>query len=454
MTTTQKSSFDYKSFIKMVAALVIPMALQNLINVGISSIDVIMLGAVNQTVLSGASLGSQVFFILNLILFGLSSGASVLIAQYWGKKDIDTIETVFGYAMKISCLVGLLFTIVTFIFPTEIMHIFSSESDVIAEGAKYLRVVCLSYVVSAISMVYLNTMRCVERVMIATWAYLASMITNIIVNGFLIFGLWIFPEIGIVGAAVGTVCARIVELIIIIFYNIFINKTLPFRFKILLKKDKLLFKDFKKYSLPVIFNELIWGLGISAGAAIIGHIGKDAVSANSVVQVVRQLSMVVAFGVSSATAITLGKSIGEGKTKEARIYGDKFVLLSFLTGIMGTVVVLISRPIALEFMTLTPAAKELLSFMMIAMSVYVIGQSLNTTLIVGVFRSGGDTLYGLFVDIVFLWCISILSGFVAAFILKLDVHIVYLLLLADEICKLPFTLIRYKSYKWLRDITR
>lgn len=455
MSSNNKTkSFDYGAFIKMVAALVVPMALQNLINVGISSVDVIMLGKVSETVLSGASLGNQVYFILNLILFGLSSGASVLVAQYWGKKDMESIETVFGMAMKISCLVGALFTVVTFFFPTELMHIFSNEADVINEGAKYLRIVCLSYVISAITMVYLNTMRCVEKVMIATWTYLLSMITNIVINGILIFGLFGFPRLEVEGAAIGTVIARLAELTLVIIYNIFVNKTLPFKFSILFKKNKLLAKDFLKYSSPVILNELMWGLGISAVAAIIGHMGKSAVSANSVVQVTRQLAMVVAFGVSSATAIILGKSIGEGKTDEAKTYGDKFVLLSILTGLAGSVIILIVRPIAISVMSITPEAKELLSYMMLIMCVYVVCQSLNTTLIVGVFRSGGDTVFGLIADLVFLWGVSIFTGFLAAFVFKLDIHLVYLFLVADEVCKIPFTVARYKSYKWLKNITR
>ncbi len=449
-----KSNFDYSAFIKMVAALVIPMALQNLINVGISSTDVIMLGKVSETVLSGASLANQVYFILNLILFGLSSGASVLVAQYWGKKDMESIETVFGMAMKFSCIVGILFTIVTFLFPTQLMHIFSSEADVIKEGANYLQLVCLSYVISAITMVYLNTMRCVEKVMIATLTYFLSLIVNIIVNGLLIFGLFGLPVMGVRGAAIGTIVARLVELTVVIIYNKFFNKTLPFHFKILFKKNKLLSQDFVKYSLPVIFNELMWGLGISAVAAIIGHMGKTAVSANSVVQVARQLAMVVGFGISSATAIVLGKCIGEGKTEDARVYGDKFVVLSIITGLFGSLVIFIVRPIAISLMEITPEAKDLLSYMMLIMCLYVVCQSLNTTLIVGVFRSGGDTVYGLITDLVFLWGISIFTGFLAAFVFKLDVHIVYLFLVADEVCKIPFTLTRYKSYKWLKNITR
>lgn len=442
-----------KSFLKMVAILVIPMALQNLINVGITSIDVIMLGRVNATVLSGASLGSQINFIMNLLLFGISSGASVLVAQYWGKNDTKAIATIFGISVKLSFLIGLAFTIVTFFLPSQLMMIFSNNDQVIREGSKYLQIVCFSYFISAITMIYLNTMRCLERVMIATWTYFTSMISNIIINYFLIFGPFGLPKLGIRGAAIGTVCARLIELLIIIVYNSK-NKDLPFKLSYLFLKNKELSKDFRKYSTPVIVNELLWGTGMSAIAAIIGHMGTSAVAANSVVQVARQLSMVVGFGVASAAAITIGKAIGENDIARAKDFGSRFLKLSLCTGIAGSLVVLIFRPIALQLMSLPSDSKELLSYMMLLMAIYVIGQGLNTTMIVGIFRSGGDTMFGLLADTGALWGVSILTGFLAAFVFKLDIHIVYIFLLSDELIKTPISLLRYKSHRWLRNVTR
>lgn len=324
-----------KEFYRKVLILILPIALQNLINVGISSMDVIMLGRVGENVLSGASLGSQINFIMSLLLFGIMSGASVLIAQYWGKRELTAIEKVFGMAMKISACVGICFMVVTLAIPELLMSIFTNDSEVIAYGAQYLQIVCFSYLLIPVTMTYLNTMRSMERVKIATVVYLTSMIVNFIVNAVLIFGLAGFPAIGVRGAAVGTVTARMVEVLIIVIYDKKINDVLPFHFSYLFLKDSLLWKDFMKYSLPVMANELFWGAGVASISAIVGHLGSAAVAANSVAQVVRQLAMVISFGVGSAAAIMIGKVIGEGKKELAADYGKKICVVKCRNRISG-----------------------------------------------------------------------------------------------------------------------
>lgn len=445
---------EKKQFYRTVLALLVPMALQNLINVGISSVDVIMLGRVGEKVLSGASLGSQVQFIMSLVLFGLTSGASVLIAQYWGKGDKDSIATVFGIAMKTAALVGIFFAIVTECMPKRIMTLFTNDTEVILQGIEYLRIVAISYAISAITMVYLNTMRGMERVAIATVTYLTSMIVNIVVNGLLIFGLFSFPKMGIAGAAIGTLLARMVELLVVLFYNWKKNDVLPFRISFLFRKNSLLFRDFVKYSIPVVFNELMWGAGVSTIAAILGHMGSSAVAANSVAQVVRQLATVVAFGVASTTAILIGKAIGEGKLDIAKEYGKRFRRLGIITGIAGAIVVLLARPIVLEAFTLSVESRYYLGIMMLVMSYFVVGQSYNTTLIVGIFRGGGDTLFGLILDVSVMWGISIAFGALGAFFFDFSVPLVYIILLSDEVIKIPITTWRYRTYRWLQNVTR
>lgn len=442
---------ENKQFYKSVFALVLPMALQNLINTGISSTDVIMLGKVGEKTLSGSSLGSQVFFILSLFLFGITSGGAVLIAQYWGKGDTDTIKKIFGLEMKYGMLVSIFFTLVTFLFADPIMHIFTNDSAVVSEGVQYLKIVCISYAISAFTMVYLNTMRSMEQVIIATIVYLCSLITNIIANYIFIFTPL---NMGIRGAALGTVLARTLELVIVLVYDKKFNPVCRFRFSYLKMKDKVISHDFGKYSLPVIINEVAWGAGVSCISAIIGHLGSAATAANSVVQVTRQLAMVITFGIANATAILIGKTIGEGNPEKARLYGRKFLQLAVITGCLGSVVVLIARPVALSFMVLSPLASKYLSYMMFVMAYFVIGQAINTVLIVGVFRAGGDTKFGLFLDMTFMWGISILLGFIAAFVIKFPVIVVYMILLSDEILKIPVSLYRYRSYKWLKNVTK
>lgn len=452
--TEDKMDINWKNFYKQVCLLIIPMALQNLINVGVQAADVFMLGRVGEKVLSGASLAGQIQFIMTLILFGTTSGATVLTAQYWGKKDTRTIEKILGMGMLIGIGGALAFALAAELIPETLLRIYTNDPEVIAEGAKYLRIVALSYVIMAATQVYLYIMRSIERVVIATVVYGASLIVNIIVNAVLIFGLMGFPKMGIEGAAIGTLISRILGLMIVIWYAKFRNKVVRFHLNDMWNIDKVLLKDFLFYATPVILNELVWGMGSSANTAVIGHLGSAAVAANSVVQVVRELSTVVVFGVSNATAIYLGKTIGERQYELAKAYGRRFAVLSVITGFIAAGIILVSAPAVSRFMTLSPEAKSYLMFMFFVMSYFALCQAINTTLVVGVFRSGGDTRFGLRLDATTMWCCSILLGAIAAFVFRASVPVVYVLLMSDEVIKVPITVKRFLEYKWIKNVTR
>ena len=452
--TEDKMDINWKNFYKQVCLLIIPMALQNLINVGVQAAGVFMLGRVGEKVLSGASLAGQIQFIMTLILFGTTSGATVLTAQYWGKKDTRTIEKILGMGMLIGIGGALAFALAAELIPETLLRIYTNDPEVIAEGVKYLRIVALSYVIMAATQVYLYIMRSIERVVIATVVYGASLIVNIIVNAVLIFGLMGFPKMGIEGAAIGTLISRILGLMIVIWYAKFRNKVVRFHLSDMWNIDKVLLKDFLFYATPVILNELVWGMGSSANTAVIGHLGSAAVAANSVVQVVRELSTVVVFGVSNATAIYLGKTIGERQYELAKAYGRRFAVLSVITGFIAAGIILVSAPAVSRFMTLSPEAKSYLMFMFFVMSYFALCQAINTTLVVGVFRSGGDTRFGLRLDATTMWCCSILLGAIAAFVFRASVPVVYVLLMSDEVIKVPITVKRFLGYKWIKNVTR
>ena len=339
---------ERNAFYKKAASLILPMALQNLINVGVTATDIILLGKVGETVLSGASLAGQIQFIMTLIFFGVTSGASVLIAQYWGKKDVDAIEKVMGIALKIAVVTGALFTAAALIFSGYLMRIYTAEPAVIAEGVKYLRIVGISYLFNAVSMVYLNLIRSVERVIISTVVYALSLALNFIIDVILIFGYLGFAPMGVKGAAIGTLIARILEFVIMAIYAVWMNDTVKIRLRYCLHMDPVLLGDFFKYALPVTFNEMAWGVAFSMNAAIIGHLGSAAVAANSVAQVVRQLAMVISFGVSSAAAIMVGKAIGEADS------------VSVVCGVVGAGLVLLLRPFVISQMTLSALAADYL----------------------------------------------------------------------------------------------
>lgn len=435
-------------------ALVIPMAMQNLINTGVSACDVFMLGKVGETALSASSLARQVQYIMSLFLFGLTSGATVLTAQYWGKGDKDTIERILAMGMRMAVTITLVFTLVSLLIPETLMRIFTGELEVIREGTKYLRIVSLSYTVIGITDVYLYIMRSVERIKIATLVYLSSLICNVILNAVFIFGMFGCPAMGIQGAALATLLARILELILVIGYAKIYNREILFRMEYFFHMDSSLLKDFLVCAVPVVLNEVLWGIANSASTAILGHMGSAAVAANSVAQVTKEMSMVVSFGISNAAAIYLGKTIGEKKYKHARVYADRFIKLSILLGMGSALIILLSSQVILLLLSMTALTKAYLRYMMFVMAYYAVAQALDETVIVGIFRSGGDTKFGLIIDLASMWGCSVLFGAAAAFVFHCSVPVVYVLLMSDELVKIPIIWKRYRRCSWIKNMTR
>lgn len=444
-----------KSFGRTVLSLVLPLAIQNLINVAVNGADVFMLQMISETSLSAASMAGQVYFILTLILFGLSSGAAVLTAQYWGKRDVRTVEKVMGMTVRFAVTVSMVFFIVAFCFPRAVMSVLTDVPAVIDEGVPYLRIMACSYPITAVTIICLNVLRTVEKVNISTAVYLLSLFTNIGLNLCFIKGWLGFPRIGIAGVAIATVSARLLEIVITLVYVRRRKSLVRLRFKDVFKRNKLLSKDFLRYSMPVVLNEMLWGTAISLSATVIGHLGQEPIAAQSVATTVRQLAMVVVFGIANATAIIVGKEIGAGRVERAKTYSRKLMRFSLAAGVCGAALMFgLHSAIPSVMGNLSDLAAEYLRFMLLAMSVYVIFSSVSATGIVGVFRAGGDTRMGLLLDVGTLWFICLPLGFLAAFVWNLDVKWVFIILISDELLKFPIVLWRFRSMKWLNNVTR
>ncbi len=443
-----------KEFLKIVFGLAFPIALQNLINTAVTTADVVMLGKVGETALSSGSLAGQVQFVMSLMVFGMTSGASVLTAQYWGKKELKTIEKVFSMTLCFVLTAGVLFFLASELFPEQIMHIFSSEQEVIKGGVSYLRIVAFSYPLSAFCTGYLYLMRSIERAKIGTAVFACSLVANVIMNAVFIFGLLGAPAMGVRGAALATFLSRCLEFVIVVFYMWKINRQVRIRRGYFFHWDRLLLKDFLVLSIPVVLNETLWGAGMSANAAILGQLGSPAAAANSVVRVIRELVMVMSIGLSAATSVLVGKAIGEKKLDMAKTYARRMVLLSIVMTSCASAVMFSLRHVITDALTLGPTAKEYLLFMLAVLAVYNLCQSVTCPVIVGVLRAGGDTRFGLILEGSALWVGSILMGWIGAFILHLPVRTVFALLMLDEFIKLPFAAWRYRSKVWLKDVTR
>ncbi len=443
-----------REFLKIVFGLAFPIALQNLINTAVTTADVVMLGKVGETALSSGSLAGQVQFVMSLMIFGMTSGASVLTAQYWGKKDVNTIEKVFSMTISFALIAGFTFFFVVELFPRQIMYIFSSEEEVIQGGVSYLRIVAFCYPISAFTTAYLYLMRSIERVKIGTAVFAGSLLANVILNAVFIFGLCGAPAMGVRGAALATFLSRCLEFLIVLFYIGKVNRQVRLRSRYFFHWDPLLLRDFLVLSIPVVLNETLWGAGMSANAAILGQLGSSAAAANSVVRVIRELVMVMSVGLSAATSVLVGKAIGEKRLDIAQIYARRMVGLSIVVTSCASAAMFCLRGTIAGALTLGDQAREYLLFMLVVLAVYSLCQSVSCPVIVGVLRAGGDTRFGLILEGMALWVGSILLGWIGAFVLHLPVREVFVLLMLDEFIKLPFALWRYRSKIWLRDVTR
>lgn len=443
-------------FYGQIAKLVIPIVLQNLLSSLVSSADVVMLNFVGQSAISAVSLAGQYAHVLFMLFYGLGTGATMLCAQYYGKKDYRAIEVVQGIAMRFSLSVSLIVAVLALTIPKYMMLVFTNDPELIELGAGYIRILSICYLCWGVTEVYISVLRSVGRVAIGTVLNSVAVGLNVVLNAIFIFGWLGAPKLGVIGVALATSISRLVELVLCFVVSAR-SEHIKLRFKAIFIRNKLLFTDFMKLALPAIGNDVVWGLAFSMYSVIIGHLGTDAVAANSLASVVRSFGTILCFGLANAGGILLGQKMGEGKLEETRADGRRVLWLTVAAGAVGGAIVLIARPFVLMYASggnFTQTALDYLSVMLLINSYYVMGCAVNTTLIAGVFRAGGDSRFGLICDAITMWVYAVPVGFFAAFVLKLPVLWVYFILCLDEFVKWPAVIRRYRSGKWLKNITR
>ena len=444
---------ESKRFYQSLMALVLPITLQNFITNAVNSADVFMLGYVGQTELSAVSLANQFQFLLSGVFFGISSAVVMLASQYWGKKDTDSIQAVMGIAVKIAFVITGLLAIGSVCMPETLMRIYTDNEMLISIGTSYLRIVGMSYVCMSFSQVYLCALRSMERAQISTAISAVALLSNIVLNAVFIFGIGGAPKLGVIGVAVGTTTARVLELLLCL-ADAVRGKIFRINLKIMFGKHKMLFADFCKYSIPALINDFAWTLAFSMYSVIMGHMNADVVAANSVVSTVRNLCMIMGFALGSGASVLLGIEIGEGRIEDARRDARKSCYVTLVVGIATGILILLLRPLVFMCFSLTDRAEGYLNIMLWISSYYVVGQAMNTLLISGVFRAGGDSKFGMICDIIVMWGISVPLGFLCAFVWNLPPMAVYFILCLDEFWKVPVVYRYYKSEKWLNNITR
>lgn len=427
--------------------------IQNLFSAAISSVDVLMLNSVGQSAISSVSLAVQYSSILFSVYYGLGTGATMLCAQYWGKGDLRAIEKVEGIALRFSVLISSLFAFPAMLVPELMMKVFTNDPELIGLGAEYLRIVSISYLCWSVSDIYLSVLRSIERVKTSTALNVGALLLNIVLNAVFVLGLFGSPKMGVRGVALATTISRLTQLVACFLVSA-ASRDIKIHLGNMFRKGGVLMQDFIRLSLPALGNDIVWGVGFSMYSVIMGHMGTDMVAANSISAVVRNFGCVMCFGIASASGIYVGKEIGAGHLEDAEIGGVLSLRLTVAAGALGGLLVGLATPLILRYASVSDTAAGYLKIMLLINTYYIMGAAVNTTLIAGLFRAGGDSRFGLICDTIDMWVYAVPLGFLAAFVFKLPPMVVYFLLCTDEFVKWPWVLSHYRSKKWLNNITR
>ena len=449
----QSISTGKDDFYRQIFKLAIPIIIQNLLSAAVNSADVIMLNYVGQSSISAVSLAANYSSILFMVYYGLGTGASLLCSQYSGKNNLQAIHAVEGIALRFSVGISILVALIAFMMPQRMMQLFTADPELIVIGSSYLRVMGITYICWGISEIYLAVLRSIGRVTISMVLNVLAFVLNIFLNAVFIFGLFGAPKLGATGVAIATALSRLIQLLACVIVSV-MSKDVKLNPAYMFLRSKVLFHDFIRLSLPALGNDLSWSVAFSMYSVILGHLGTDAVAANSLVIVVRNIGSVFCFAIASAGTILLGQIMGKGDLEKSKKYASRMLRLTVITGALGGVIVLAVTPFVLKFASLNETAMHYLKYMLLINSYYIMGSAVNTALIAGVFRAGGDTKFGLICDTVDMWVYAVPLGFFAAFVLKLPVLWVYFLLCTDEFVKWPWVLHHYRKGEWAKNITR
>lgn len=439
-----------RSLRKEIVRLALPIALQQFMTALVGACDAIMLGKLSQDAMSAVSLATQVTFVFNLFMFAFMAGENMFVAQYYGKGDYTGISQVFSLVTKICGCIAVVFLAGTLFFSEQLMRILTNEETLIVLGSEYLRVIGISYVFSGIAQTFLAIMKNCGAVNMSTLINGVMVILNIALNAVFIFGLSGFPKMGIKGAALATVLATVVQFLWSVGYVLCRIRAVKFSLR---SCEKKLFGRFWQKAVPLLINNLAWGIGFSMYSVIMGHLGTDAVAANGIANISKNLVVCFCLGLGNAGSIIVGNRLGADRLQEAKEVGETLTKTAIIAGIVSGLVLIALSPFITKMVDLTPTARGYLQKMLLICSYYIAGKSVNCMTIGGIFAAGGDSKFGMLCDSVTLWCITVPLGCICAFILKLPVMVVYFVLNLDEIIKLPVVYKHYKKYKWIKNLT-
>lgn len=442
-----------RNFLTKMLKIALPIMIQNLVTSSLNMADTIMIGKLGEVEIAAVGIANQYFFFFSMILIGLCGGCSVFIAQYWGKKDFANIRRILGLGLISVILISIVFMTVGFINPGRIISLFNKDVTVMTLGGKYLSIVLFSYVFTAITFIYSISLRSIGNTVVPLIVNIAALICNIFFNYVLIFGKFGAPALGVEGAALATLISRVVETIILLFLVYKENGVLAAKLSELIDLNISFIKRSYKIIIPVLLNDVFWALASLIYSIVYGRMGTGATAAVQICNTVSNIFMVVVFGLSNASAIMIGNSIGEGSIDKTIDYAKKFMIASLFVSIFLGLGLALSSPLILDLFNVSNEVRRSTLIMLYTISLIFFVRSTGLVIIVGILRGAGDARSALLIEGFTMWFIGVPLTIFGAFILKLPVHLVYALAILEEVAKFILGFMRLKSRKWINDVT-
>ncbi len=439
-----------KSFYKLILSIAVPVVLQNMITIGVNIMDTLMLGNYGEVQLSASSLANEFINIYHIMCMGMSMGAAVLTAQYYGAGNNPSLKKIVTIVLRMGLVIAAAFTVVTLLFPEELMRLYTPDEAVIEKGVLYFRISAVTYVLLGVSLILTNILRTVHQVRFPLVLSIVTFFVNVFFNWVFIYGRLGAPEMQIEGAALGTVIARLVECGSLVTYFFVFDKRIGYRIKDLFMKCGDHVRVYITYAIPVMVSDTLLALGNSAVSIIMGHIGASFVAANSIISQTVRLSTVFNQGLSSASSVITGNTLGKGERDKAYHQGVTFLCLSILIGLAAAVIILLISPLLVESFNITQETKDIAYQLMASVSVMMVFQTVQSVLTKGVLRGGGDTRFLMLADILFLWLASIPLGYLCGLVWHLSPFWIYAALKIDWVIKSVWCIFRLRSKKWIR----
>ena len=439
-------------FYSQMIRIMIPVALQQAINMGVNMMDTMMLGSFGEAQLSASSLANSFYNLFVILCLGIIGGCSVLAAQYWGAGNKEKVRETFNLGIRMAAILSLAFAAVTALFPRQIMSIYSNEADVIAHGIAYLRITAIIYLFHGTSQVAALLMRSVQEARLGLVVSIISFFVNVFFNWVFIFGHFGAPRMEIAGAALGTLISRVVEFAVTFGFIFVKDKRLGLRLRHLLRgPSKELYYNYFRLGAAALISDGLLGLGINVMNIVLGRMGAAVVAANAICQVVDRLFTTVISGVSNAAAVVIGNTVGRGEKEKAMAQGQTFYLLSIAFGALSGVLVLLFGRMTIGMYNLDPATVVIAEEMMLAYCVICFFQAIQSVMTKGVLRGGGDTRFLLAADVLFMWVVSLPLGFLVGVVLSAPGWLTILTLRIDWVIKSIWCVRRLNSGKWIRE---